>query len=199
VVPRAVRMVGNPGEARRLLGAFGLAEHGGVFFDPEGNALFYVESPEPPGAVLVWEGAPGVFYDLEGNLHRTDRPPKPRPGSGPRLLGVLYAVVDLADSVTWYQEQRGLSLAFYDPASDWAELRGAEGLAVLLTFGAGDERRGVAVFEVADAARWVEELRDKGLEPAWTRSTAWGRLAAYADPFGQPLLFIDRSGSDSGP
>jgi len=192
-------MVGDPGEARRFLEAIGLVEHRGAFFDPEGNALFYAESPEPPGAVLVWEGPPGVFYDLEGNLHRTDAPPKPHPGGGPRLLGVLYAVVDLADSVAWYQEQRGLSLAFFDPASDWAELRSAEGLGVLLTFGAGDERRGVAVFEVADAVRWVRALEAKGFSPAWTRSTEWGRLAAYADPFGQPLLFIDRSGSGSGP
>ena len=191
-------MTGDPGRARAFLRALGLAEHAGAFFDPQGHALLYDDTPEPPGAVLVWPGAPGVFYDLEGNLHRTAPLPKPCPGGGPRLLGVLYSVVDLAESVAWYQN-RGLELTFFDPGSDWAELRGEEGLAVLLTFGAGNERRGIAAFEVPDARRWVEALRAKGFLPVWTRSTAWGRLAAYADPFGQPLLFMDRSGSGSGP
>jgi len=135
-----------------------------------------------------------VFYDLEGNLHRRGPVPERKVGSGPRLLGVLYAVVDLPDSIAWY-EARGLRLRLYDPGSDWAELESEDGLSVLLTFGSGDERRGVAVFEVPDAAQWVEDLGKKGLWPVWTRSTAWGRLAAYADPFGNPLLFIDRSGS----
>ncbi len=198
MVPRAVRLVGEPDRARAFLRALGLGEHAGVFFDPEGHALVYAATPEPPGAVLVWPGEPGVFYDLEGNLHRTEPLLEAHPGGGPRLLGVLYSVVDLVESVAWYQS-RGLELTFFDPGSDWAELRGEEGLAVLLTFGAGDERRGVAVFEVPDAPGWVQALRAKGLEPAWTRSTGWGRLAAYADPFGQPLLFIDRSGSGSGP
>ena len=197
-MPRAVRMTGAPGGVRAFLDALGLAEHAGAFFDPEGHALLYDDTPEPPGAVLVWPGEPGVFYDLEGNLHRTGPLPEPRPGRGPRLLGVLYSVVDLVESVAWYQN-RGLELTFFDPGSDWAELRGEEGLAVLLTFGAGDERRGIAAFEVPDARRWVEALRAKGILPVWTRSTGWGRLAAYADPFGQPLLFIDRSGSGSGP
>jgi len=200
VGPRTVRLPGNPKAARNFYRALGLLETApGRWSDPDGHTLVLSENPEPPGAVLVWPGKPGVFYDLEGNLHRLEPAGELTPGTGPRLLGVLYAVVDLADSIAWYERERGLSLARFDPASDWAELESKDGLSVLLTFGAGDERRGVAVFEVANAARWVEELWEKGLTPAWTRSTNWGRLAAYADPLGNPLLFIDRSGSDSGP
>ena len=198
--PIAVRLSGKASEARAFYRALGLLETSpGRWSDPAGHALILADSPEPPGAVLVWPGEPGVFYDFEGNLHRLEPAGEGPPGAGPRLLGVLYAVVDLPDSIAWYERERGLSLALFDPASDWAELESEDGLSVLLTFGSGDERRGVAVFEVPDAARWVEELWEKGLTPAWTRSTAWGRLAAYADPFGNPLLFIDRSGSDSGP
>jgi len=200
VGPAAVRLTGKASEARSFYRALGLKEGApGRWFDPAGHTLILADSPEPPGAVLVWPGEPGVFYDLEGNLHRTEAVPDALPGAGPRLLGVLYAVVDLPDSIAWYERERGLALTLFDPGSDWAELESEGGLSVLLTFGSGDERRGVAVFQVPDAARWVEELRGKGLEPAWTRSTAWGRLAAYADPFGNPLLFIDRSGSGSGP
>ena len=196
--PLAIRLPGNPDRGRAFYQTLGLTEiHPGGWSDPAGHTLILADSPEPPGAVLVWPGEPGVFYDLEGNLHRVEPLPAPESsqGAGPRLLGVLYAVVDLPDSVAWYERERDLSLTLFDPNSDWAELESEDGLSVLLTFGTGDERRGVAVFEVPDAARWVEALREKGLEPAWTRSTAWGRLAAYADPFGNPLLFIDRSGS----
>lgn len=196
--PAAVRLTGKASEARSFYRALGLKEVApGRWSDPAGHTLILADSPEPPGAVLVWPGEPGVFYDFEGNLHRVEPLParESGQGAGPRLLGVLYAVVDLPDSIAWYERERDLSLTLFDPNSDWAELESEDGLSVLLTFDTGDERRGVAVFEVPDAARWVEELRGKGLEPAWTRSTAWGRLAAYADPFGNPLLFIDRSGS----
>ena len=192
--PFAIRMPGDPKKARDFYAKLELTEpRPGIWSDPQGHFLELTPSPDPPGAVLVWPGSPGVFYDLEGNLHQTSPPQSLPPGTGPRLLGVLYAVVDLPDSIAWY-ERKGLTLALFDPASDWAELEG-EGLSVLLTFGAGDERRGVAVFSVPDAASWVEALAKRDLYPAWTRSTGWGRLAAYADPFGNPLLFIDRSGS----
>jgi len=158
-----------------------------------GGRIVLAERPDPPGAVLVWPGEPGVFYDFEGNLHR--RAPAPAdagPLAGdPRPLGVLYGVRDLVDSIAWYQETLGLTLVHYDPESDWAELRGGEGLAVLLTFAADENRRGVLVLEVADAAAFVRAHP----RPVWTRGTGWGRLAAYADPAGNPLLFIDRSGS----
>ncbi len=162
-----------------------------------GNRIRLQDRPDPPGAVLLWPGAPGVFYDFEGNLHRREPAPVGLPplSGWPRPLGVLYGVRDLVDSIAWYQEALGLELKGYDPESDWAELATGGGLATLLTFAADEHRRGVLVLEVEDARRWVEETRAAGLPPVWTRATGWGRLAAYADPFGNPLLFIDRSGS----
>ncbi len=191
MVPLAARL-GGTGDFFRTIG---LLEHEGAFFDPEGNPLVVAEGEAIPGAVLLWPGTPGVFYDLEGNLHLTGPAPAKTPGKGPRLLGVLYSVVDLTESIAWYQD-RGLALAFFDPASDWAELRGREGLSVLLTFDPGSERRGILVFEVEDARAWVKAVRIRGLTPAWTRRTGWGRLAAYAGPQASPVLFIDRSGND---
>ncbi len=190
----AVQLHGDPAQARGFYRALGLEEL-------LGTLVLLQHRPEGPGAVLVWPGATGVFYDFEGNLHRQEPPPKPpsSPSGWPRPLGVLYGVRDLVDSIGWYQETLGLELVHYDASSDWAELSDGEGLGVLLTFAADDNRKGVLVLEVSDAALWVAERGRRGVSPVWTRSTGWGRLAAYADPFGNPLLFIDRSGSGSDP
>jgi len=190
----AVQLHGDPAQAHGFYRAMGLEE-------PLGTRILIEHRPEGPGAVLVWPGETGVFYDFEGNLHRRQPLPAKAPthGSWPRLLGVLYGVRDLVDSISWYQEALGLELVHHDEESDWAELSDGEGLGVLLTFAADENRKGVLVVEVPDAALWVADRKRRGVFPVWTRSTGWGRLAAYADPFGNPILFIDRSGSGLGP
>lgn len=192
--PFGVRITGEDLEAlRRFYRGLGFAGEA-TLFDARGQALLLEKSPEPPGAELVWPGQVSVFYDLEGNQHRRAPAISARDAGTARMEGVLYGVVDLVASSEWYQRQLGMRLDFYDEASDWAEL-GSEGLKVLLSFLPGEQRRGVLVLATEDAPAEVARQRERGHTPLWTRSIAWGRLALFADPAGNPVLFIERSGS----
>ncbi len=166
----------------------------GPMFDARGHALFLEKSPEPAGAELVWPGQVSVFYDLEGNQHRRAPAVSARVLGTAEIVGVLYGVVDLVESSEWYQRQLGMALAFYDVDSDWIELT-SRGLSVLLSFLPGEQRRGVLVLATKDAPAEVARQQERGLIPLWTRSTAWARLALFADPAGNPVLFMERSGS----
>lgn len=164
--------------------------------DAGGAEVWLETAREVPGAVLVWPGEVRVFYDLEGNLHRSASQPTPTDIRGrARLHAVLYGVVDLVESGAWYEAHLGLAQRFYDEASDWLELGPDGGVGVALTFLASDERRGVLLLIAPDVRDEVERLQKAGFPPIWTRRTAWGRLAAWADPEGNPLVIIDRSGS----
>jgi len=141
----------------------------------------------------------GPTQDLEGNPLKYDRPPAPATTRGQAtVLGPVHPVVDLPSSVVWYEKQLGLVETFHDEVAQWSELSDEAGNRIVLAFSPDLSTPTMLSLLVADAAAEVERLREFDLEPAWTRSVPWGRMAAYASPGGLPVLLVERFNSSNG-
>ena len=145
----------------------------------------------------VFDGM-GPLSDLEGNPIRYERPATAATTRGQAtVLGPVYPVVDLPSSVSWYEKQMGLREAFHDEVTQWSELADEEGNRLVVAFSPDLETPSMLALAVSDAAAEVGRLREYDLEPVWTRSVPWGRMAAYASPGGLPVLLVERASSNS--
>ncbi len=140
----------------------------------------------------------GPLQDAEGNPLAYAPPPQPPTTRGQaQVLGPVYPVVDLPTSISWYEKQLGLREVFSDEATQWTELADEAGKRLVLAFSPELDTPAMLALTVRDAAAEVERLREFDLQPAWTRSVSWGKLAAYAAPGGLPLLLVERASSSN--
>jgi len=165
---------------------------------PLAGPELWLESGEAGRLTAVFDGI-GPTQDFEGNRLLYQHPPSPATTTGQvTILGAIYPVVDLPNSVSWYEKQLGFEEVFRDEVTQWSELRDQKGRRLVLAFSPELDTPTMLALQVPDAPAEVERLREFDLEPVWTRGVPWGRLAAYLTPSGLPVMLVEKFNSNSG-
>lgn len=162
-----------------------------------GARLELVQAPLPLGAVAVLQGARGWIRDPDGNLLLyAPAPAAPRAVGQATVHAVLYPVGNVRASTHWYARALGWPERFADARLPWSELAPTpKAPRLALTPPLANEARAALLLRVPAVFRELERLQEHGLEPGWVREVAWGRLAGYTDPGGNPLVLMERNGS----
>jgi catechol 2,3-dioxygenase-like lactoylglutathione lyase family enzyme len=158
---------------------------------PASGPELWIEKADKTELKAVLSGM-GPKQDPEGNPLLYATAPAATTRGQVDVLGPVYPVVDLPTSVAWYEKQLGLEEVFADEVTAWSELSDEAGQRMVLAFAPDLKTPAMLALLVRDAAAEVARLREFDLEPVWTRSVPWGRLAAYVAPGGLASLLVER-------
>lgn len=164
---------------------------------PSAGPELWLKQGDESKLTAIFDGM-GPLQDLEGNRLAYVRPTTAATTLGQTaILGPVYPVVDLSSSISWYEKHLGLEEVFTDKTTQWSELQDSRGGRLVLAFSPDLDTPTMLALQVRDAAIEVKRLREFDLEPVWTRSVPWGRMAAYAAPSGLPVLLVERLSNNS--